>query len=161
MQVHRLSDPFLNRATTSMLNRLILSSIQISLSLPTDPLTQSCSSWQFSEAMTDKKNGFAHQAWIFVSVKWHSHFLNRPLAVGRSGLNLASRVTVGRASVLPDFLVGWWFFSLKHLHVSYNFSFVGCHFKGIGDCCSRMTVCLTSAGEATVSRWSPISWYTI
>ena len=158
--MHRWSDPFLYRATTSILHRLILSSIQISLSVPRDPSAQSCSSWRFSEAVTDKKsnnkialkNGFAHRAWIFSLSKIAFAFPKQ--TVGRSGLNLASRVTVGRCFT--------WFsrrpmiFSLKHL--SYNFSFAGRHFSGFGDWYSRPTVCRTSAGKATVSRWSPDSF---
>ena len=116
--------------------------------MPSDPSAQSCSAWRFSEAVTDKKkkkNGFAHQPWFFSLHKIAFAFLNQ--TVGRSGLNLASRVTVGRCFT--------WFsrrpliFSFKH--PSYNFSIVFRHFSGFGDWYSQPTVCRTSAGKATVS----------
>ena len=64
---------------------------------------------------------------FLISVKSQSHFLNRSSAVPRKGLNLASRVTVGRCFTL--FSRRPMVFSLKH--VSYYFSFVGRHFIGI------------------------------
>ena len=128
VQMHRWSDPFLYRATTSILHRLILSNIQISLPMPTDPSAQSCSSWRFSEAATDKKNEFAHRAWIFSLSKIAFAFPKRASAVGCTGLNLISRVTVGRC--FTRFSRRPMIFSLKHL--SYNFSFVWSPFFGIG-----------------------------
>ena len=91
-------------------------------------------------------------AWIFSLHKIAFAFLNQ--TVGRSGLNLATRVTVGRCFTL--FSRRPMICSLKHQ--SYNFSFIVRHFLGFGDWYSQPTAGRTSAGKATVSRWSPDSF---
>ena len=147
------SDPFLYRATTSILHILILSSIQCPEALRHKAALRGGFQRPWQTKKKKKKNGFAHRVWIFSLHKIAFTFLNQ--TVGRSGLNLASRVTVGRCFT--------WFSrrpmicSLKHQ--SYNFSLVVCHFSGLGDWYSQLTVCQTLASKVTVSRCSPNSFY--
>ena len=142
VHLQRWSDSFLYRSTTIIwhVHRLILSSIQVSLSVTTDPSAQSCSSWPWQTRKMDLLIGRG----FLVSVKSHSHFLNSP----------ANRVTVCLCFI--RFSRRPMMFSLKYS--SCNFSFVGRHCSGFGDWYSRPTVCRTSAGNATVRRWSPNSF---
>ena len=141
---------FLYGASTSILHRLIWSSIHIYLSVATDPSTQSCSLWRFSGAVTDKRIELRIAHGFLISVKSQSHFPNRL----SQGYKFGKSDEVGRRFT--------WFslrpiiFSLKHL--SNNFSFVGRRFSGFGDWYNRPSICRSSAGKATVSRWSPDSF---
>ena len=72
--------------STCILHRLILSSIQISLSVATDPTAQSSSLWRFSETVTDKQMELRIESGFLVPVKSQSHFLNRP----SQGLNFGN-----------------------------------------------------------------------
>ena len=86
------SDPFLYRATTSIVHILILPSIQCPETLRHKAALRG--GFQRPWQTNKKKNGIAHRAWIFSLHKIAFAFLNQ--TVSRSGLNLASRVTVGQ-----------------------------------------------------------------